>query len=212
MTGENRSCCFSAASCCARWNRKVQLRRERARARIAIEPLEERVLHRLLQHEIRGEARADATRETRLADADRAFDHDESMRRRSGGLRSAFGGCGHAGEESLRSRIVRKRLKRQESSGQRPSGAIAPWSADDSAEPGNIEVGSDVGERIQNPVPLHYPGMRQRQHRIGALRSAEHQQIQIDDARTPALDISRGDPARARCRVWLRAAPAVRAA
>ncbi len=41
------------------------------------------------------------------------------------------------------------------------------------AEPGDVEVGGDVRERIQNPVPLHYPGMGQGQHGIGALLAAE---------------------------------------
>src|SRR5687767_13659475 len=29
-----------------------------------------------------------------------------------------------------------------------------------SAEPGDVEVRGDIGERIQNPVALHYPGVR----------------------------------------------------
>ncbi len=58
---------------------EVELRGKRARARIAIEALEKRILHRLLEHEIRREAHTDAACEARLADTDGPFHHDETV-------------------------------------------------------------------------------------------------------------------------------------
>ena len=57
-----------------------QLRLQRRRARVAIEALEERILVRLLQHQLAAEAAREPAREAGLADADRPFDDDETMR------------------------------------------------------------------------------------------------------------------------------------
>ena len=59
---------------------EVQLCRQGAGARVAVEALEERVLRRLLEHPLGGEADAQASREARLADTDRTLDDDEPMR------------------------------------------------------------------------------------------------------------------------------------
>jgi len=58
---------------------EVQLRRQGAGARVAVEALQERVLRRLLQHPLRRQADAQAARQTRLADTDRTLDDDELM-------------------------------------------------------------------------------------------------------------------------------------
>ena len=65
-----------------RWNRKIQLRLQRRRARIPIEALEERILVGLLENQLAAEAARQASRKTGLADADRPFDDDQAMRRR----------------------------------------------------------------------------------------------------------------------------------
>ena len=57
-----------------------QLRLQRRRARVAIEALEKRILVGLLEHQLAAEAARETPRETRLADADRTFDDDETMR------------------------------------------------------------------------------------------------------------------------------------
>src|SRR6185312_11923668 len=59
---------------------KVELRGQRAVARIAVEALQERILGGLLENGLRFEARAQTTRESRLADSDRTLDHDEMVR------------------------------------------------------------------------------------------------------------------------------------
>ena len=65
---------------------KEQLRRQRTRARIAIEALEERILLRLLQDQLAAEAAGQTTRKARLPDPDGPFDDDETMRRNYGRL------------------------------------------------------------------------------------------------------------------------------
>jgi hypothetical protein len=49
-----------------------------------------------------------------------------------------------------------------------------------------LKPGRHLGQRIQNEVTLHYPGMRQRKLRPLEPLGAEYQQIQVDAARPPA--------------------------
>src|SRR5882762_5419258 len=55
------------------------------------------------------------------------------------------------------------------------------------AQPGQVEIGGNVRERIQNEVALHYPGMRQCQQRLRALLTRVAKEIEIDDSRSPTL-------------------------
>jgi hypothetical protein len=61
---------------------KEELRREGCGARVAVEALEERILLGLLEDQLAAEALRQPAREVGLADADRPFDHDETMHRR----------------------------------------------------------------------------------------------------------------------------------
>jgi hypothetical protein len=53
-------------------------------------------------------------------------------------------------------------------------------------QPGTFSSGRHLEQRIQNEVALHYPGVRQREVGTGEPLRAEHQQVEIDAARTPA--------------------------
>src|ERR1700733_10786982 len=61
---------------------KGELRGKRTDARVSVEALEKRVLRGLFQHELGRQGLCQALRKTRLADADRSFDNDETMRGR----------------------------------------------------------------------------------------------------------------------------------
>src|SRR5690606_7226447 len=63
-----------------------ELRLQRGRARVLVEPLEKRVFLRLLENELAPEAAREPPRETRLADADGSFHHDQTMWRRYDGF------------------------------------------------------------------------------------------------------------------------------
>ena len=78
--------------------------------------------------------------------------------------------------------VIRGALKRPQALGRDGSLELG-----DAADSGNIEAGGDIGERIQNPVALHYPGMGERQHRIDTRLAAVHENVEIDEARAPAL-------------------------
>src|SRR5262245_47149063 len=96
-----------------------QLRRQRRLPPVAIEPLEERVLLRLLEYQLAREALRQPFRETRLADADRTFDDDvaRSVERNGVGAwvaRVAFRGRSADGIRSgLRPLVSRREAKRQ---------------------------------------------------------------------------------------------------
>jgi hypothetical protein len=57
------------------------------------------------------------------------------------------------------------------------------------AEPGYIEVRSEVAKRIQNEVPLHYPRMREDQARLLPALPASNEEVEIDDTGPPALPL-----------------------
>jgi hypothetical protein len=57
------------------------------------------------------------------------------------------------------------------------------------AEPGHIEVRSEVAKRIQNEVPLHYPRMREGEPRLIPALPALNEEVEIDDAGPPALPV-----------------------
>src|SRR5690606_26390257 len=57
-----------------------ELRGQRRRTRALVEAFEKRVLLGMLEHDLPVEALGEPDRETRLADADRAFDDDETGR------------------------------------------------------------------------------------------------------------------------------------
>ncbi len=138
---------------------EVQLRRQGRGARVPVEALEERVLRRLLQHRLGGETLAQAPRQARLADADRSFDHDE-----------------------LVERFVRHVTYRSV----RPSDVTLRAQLGHAAQPGQVEIGGNFRQRIQNEVALHYPGMGKHQRRVRAPLARKTQQIQVDHPRSPA--------------------------
>src|SRR5579862_4133126 len=70
-------------------------------------------------------------------------------------------------------------------------GRNAPLELGHAAEPGQVEIRGDVGQRIQNEIALHYPGMRQAQVRLGSLLAPESEQVEINDTRSPALMLRR---------------------
>ena len=70
-------------------------------------------------------------------------------------------------------------------------GADAPLELGHAAESRKVQVRGDVRQRIQNEVALHYPGMRQRQVCIGSPLARIRQQIEVEDARAPALALGR---------------------
>ena len=49
----------------------------------------------------------------------------------------------------------------------------------DAAEPGQVEVGGNVRERIQNEVARHYPGMRECQAGVRAALAPQREEIKV---------------------------------
>jgi hypothetical protein len=67
----------------------------------------------------------------------------------------------------------------------------APLQLDHATESGDIEVRSDIRQRIQNEVALHYPGMWEGELRIGEALAPINEHIEVDDARAPSLALLR---------------------
>jgi hypothetical protein len=58
---------------------RIQLRRQRTHARVAVEAFEERIFRGLLEDELGLQAFGELARKAGLADTDRPFDRNEAM-------------------------------------------------------------------------------------------------------------------------------------
>ena len=156
---------------------EIQLRLERDRVRVAVEALEKRVLGILLEHQLAAEAAAEAAHEAGLADADRAFDHDVAVRRRHDGLVAGVlvavvGGHARAFQECVR----------------RADGARRRSSASTLPTPGTSRDGLISASGTSTKSRSAIPGCGKVSVSLAATRVAVHEQVEVDQSRTPAHD------------------------
>ena len=134
-----------------------------SRARILVEPLEEGILLRLLEHQLAREGLRQSPREAGFADADRPLDDDEAVR-----------GCAHMQALLL--------LQNTDSVRTRPHLHLP-----DTAVSRNVQRWRNIVERIQDEVALRHSGMRQPQPRLLDRRTDHPQEVEIDEPWPPAL-------------------------